>query len=915
MTSRLASILAAAWLLTTTAAALAQTGTVTGKITDADTGDELIAVDVVLIGTGRATQTDLDGVYTFEDVAVGKYHLRIAYLGYNTQVLTDIQVTADKAASVPVKLSSFGAYATDDVVVSASRILTTESAILADRKQAAVVGDAISAAQISRSPDATSGDALKRVTGLTVVEGQYVFVRGVTDRYNTTELNGVPVTSANTDRDRKSFAFDLVPANLLANTVVIKTATPDMPGDFSGGLVRVNTLEFPDHATTNVGVSVGRTEGVTGDELLQMAGRGHTDWLAIDDGTRDYPRGEPHVTRDERLALARSLPNNWGTRSRNAPSRYSFNISHGNRFNVLGDELGVLAALTYRNNYASGPYAETRTYPTDERGAGRRSKTSVLWGGLFNLNWRFDENHRMGLKNNYSRSGSDEVVQAKGRDSSKNWIHESTKWQERDLELTQLTGTDRFPRWHGLELKWSLYYNENSAKEPDLKFIEYNADDPEIPIMNDNLRSWSWLEEFRRGVDVDVTVPFGDEDVRSNIKVGTSLSSRRRSFDLEAWAATPLDYAWSPAWLPPAEIFPDSLWGADRGWGFIPVTAFSGTYTGTHFINAYYAMLDLPFSVHQEEFRIAGGVRVEDSSQAVDAVVAQDVGTVVTSKIETKDTLPSVNFTYLYDEHVNLRLGYYRSVNRPEFREMSAVRYYDFNRFQNVIGNPDLKRARIENWDVRLEYFPQYGEVLAVSYFTKDLRDAVEERLRPSPERNVLTWFNSDKGRNDGFELEARKQFRFWDGEFGDITVAGNYTRVWSEVEYQAARSDTLDGGTIVPVPYTDTRPLQGQSPWSINLSFTWEQPALGTSIAILYNKIGRRLATVGDTRDTDVYDQPRDLVDVALTQRIGAALKLKLAVKDIQGHDHITTSGPERNEYSREGQGTAYSASLSAAF
>lgn len=416
--SSLALIFLLAAVLCTGGVAVALAGSLSVAVTDADSGEPLIGVDAVLVGLGRKGTTDLEGKVSFTGLAAGSYRLRLTYLGYNTRLLPDIPVPADGDKHIEVALESFQAYAADDMVVSASRILSTESALLASRKAAGVVGDAISAAQISRTPDGTSGDALKRVPGLTVRGGKYVFVRGVTDRYNVTEINGVSMTGTNIDQDRKSFNFDMVPSSLLANVSVIKTATPDMPGDFSGGLVRINTLEFPDQATTAVGFGAGRTDGTTGKPYLEETDPGPREWLGLDDGHRAFPVG---------LAgndLARALPNRWGIREGPAPVKYSWHAAHGGSSSLLGGNLGYMAAVTYRNDYDREDGNESRkadpTYGGQTKtGAFSSSHTQVLWGGLANMFYRFNGNHRIGLNNFYTRSADNIITTLQGEDSDK----------------------------------------------------------------------------------------------------------------------------------------------------------------------------------------------------------------------------------------------------------------------------------------------------------------------------------------------------------------------------------------------------------------------------------------------------------------------------------------------------------------
>src|SRR5262249_36255371 len=206
------------------------------------------------------------------------------------------------------------------------------------------------------------------------------------------------------------------------------------------------------------------------------------------------------------------------------------------------------------------------------------------------------------------------------------------------------------------------------------------------------------------------------------------------------------------------------------------------------------------------------------------------------------DGLPSVNATWIARDDMNVRLAYGRSVNRPEFREMSNVLYYDFDQEQNVQGNPNLKRARIDNYDVRLEWFPHVGEVLAGSFFYKKIDDAIEEELIPSPERFVRTWFNSPDGENHGIELEVRKGLGFVAPTLHNFSLTGNYTRIWSAIKYTDAHTNSM-GQAI----YEEReRVMQGQSPWSVNASLLFVVPQAGTSVNVLYSKVGRRLDAVG---------------------------------------------------------------------
>ncbi|MDD5719482.1 MAG: carboxypeptidase regulatory-like domain-containing protein [Candidatus Krumholzibacteria bacterium] len=288
MRSGCVAIAVLSWLTMAAGIASAE-GSLTGQVKDRDSGEELIAVDVVLVGAGLAAQTDLFGRYSFDDVLAGAYSVRFSYLGYNTRVIDDVREVDGETRRLDAVLESYRANAIDDIMITGTRILSTEGAVLADRKQAAVVGDAISAAQISRSPDGQAGDALKRVTGLLVDSGGYVNVRGMPDRYNVIVVDGAVATSVDPDLDRKSFNFEMIPSNLLSSLQVFKTALPDMPGDFTGGFVRVNTFEFPESQTTQVSIQSGWSEESSDQVFFRDAHRGSADWYGRDDGGRDRP--------------------------------------------------------------------------------------------------------------------------------------------------------------------------------------------------------------------------------------------------------------------------------------------------------------------------------------------------------------------------------------------------------------------------------------------------------------------------------------------------------------------------------------------------------------------------------------------------------------------------------------------------
>ncbi len=869
-----------------TAGAVAQTGSLYGKVHDNKSGEELVGANVLLVGTNLGGSTDIDGKFTIRNVPPGTYSVRFSYVGYTAQVVSAVEVIAGDNLKLDINLTSED-FQQDEVVVTAERVLSTEASVLADRKKSATIGDAISAEQIRKAPDATSGDALKRVTGLTVVDDKFVYVRGVTDRYNGTALNGVSVSSTNTEVDRKSFSFDLVPSSLLENTVVVKTATPDLPGDFSGGFVQVNTLDFPSAFLAKLSFSGGYSSITTGNTFLRSQG-GDRDFLGVDDGTRSLPGGNLAPQQ-----LAQSLPNTWAPRSSTAPITSRINLALGDRLPVgESNEFGYIGAFAYGREFERNEFSIAPTYVQGATPAfrfdGTRDDYSILWSGLLDLNYKVGGLHKFSIKNSYNQAAEDKVSQFGGVNySGSDAERTAVQWNERSLYLVQVGGTHLLPALNGMEAEWKGYYSSSSAEEPDRKQVEYTRSSGPYSL-GENYRTWSDLYEKTRGARVDLTYPVAE----TKLKVGAQYELRQRTYGIEAYSTlgSRNPQYFSLVLQPLDSIFRTPNYDPGK-FSFVSSTTFTGAYDGRNDLNAYYAMADLPFEIAGQLFRFAGGARLENNRMRVTSPTAVDDPTPQTSTLNVADLLPSANLTYIMNDIMNLRLAMYHSVNRPEFREFANVLYLDFNQDQNVIGNSDLGRAYIHNYDFRYEVFPDIGEVVAASFFYKQFSSAIEERLIPAPDRYVQTWFNSPSGKNYGVELEFRKSLRFLGGFLSNLSLTGNYTRIFSEIEYTDARTDA-QGNAI----YTqETRPMQGQSPWMINLGVYFVEPEWGTSVSVLYNKFGRRLRSVGDVRDQDVYEEPRDLLDLSVTQRITTFMEARLAFKNLLGKETRYTTGEEQ--------------------
>ncbi|MFZ1946230.1 MAG: carboxypeptidase-like regulatory domain-containing protein, partial [bacterium] len=571
MTSRIPVVAALAGLVLVGALALgAEGGTVEGNVRDGETGDRLLGANVWIIDTSWGAATDDQGNFKIQNVPPGTYDLKVFYVGYAAMVIDSLVVNGGVPTPIVVSLIP-EAVEIKEIVVSAQRVLSTSAAILVNRKKAAAISDAISAEQIANSPDATSGDALARVTGISVHDDKFIFIRGMTDRYNGASINGVTVTSTDADVDKKSFAFDMIPANLLENSVVVKTMTPDKGGDLAGGVVELNTMTFPSARLASMSASYSYDSRSSTRTVLASRG-GSTDWLGYDDGARALPQDK------QGYDLARTLSNTWAIRTQRAPLNKSLSLSFGDCFKWTRRSLGVVAAGSYRNGHEAVRFVERPTYrgyPISDFSGARYSR-SASWGLLAGLSYRVSDRHSLSLEADLTGSGVDRISASSGLPASGEFTDRQTvEWDQRSFALAKLAGDHRLPLG-GLQGAWRVSWTTSSASEPDRKFVTYERGASEVSTMKENYRTWSDLQEHTVGLSTDLTLPLGDR----KIKAGLELSRRERDFDIKAFSTDIADVSpenYDLLALPLDTIFEPENYGPGK-FSFVPVTVFTGKY-------------------------------------------------------------------------------------------------------------------------------------------------------------------------------------------------------------------------------------------------------------------------------------------------------------------------------------------------
>jgi outer membrane receptor protein involved in Fe transport len=877
-----------------------------GKVVDEANKEGLIEATVkVVTGAQKQALTDLDGNYRLA-LPPGKYDLRVFYDVYQGRRITGVVVTQGKATKLDVALSA-DVGAVQEVVVEARADRRAEGALLQERKKAAAVSDAISAQEIARTPDSSASDAVKRVVSATVVDGRYVLLRGLGGRYSTTLLNGALLPSP--EPDEPAVPLDIFPTTLLANLNVVKSYTADLPGTFGGGTLLIETNTYPSQFEFRPRISLGGDTVTTGQDFNAQPGGGGLEFLGFPGSDRKLPQ---EVPTDQMMGANErqweSFPNVWGPRRRTALPNLGLSASVGDTLRSGNSRLGYLVSANYGREQATQDNTFARSTfdlngqleRVDDARVTQGVSTANL-SGLANVGYQFNRDNELTVFSLYTRSTDTRTAAGAGLDVVRGEIYEGSRLQfiARQLSFNQLRGFHRLGFLGDAEVDWQANLSRVDRDEPDTRDTLY-SDSVSTPNgvlsfpnqANSGERFFSDLGETSGGGSVNLTVPF--TDVR--VKVGGLAQVSARDFRARRFRYTivPGQEANVDRTLPPEQLFGPEQLGA--GMRLREQTRpDSDAYDASLSIFAGYVSAD---AKPTEALRLVGGVRLESSQQELTAL-DQFTG-VVASRNEASylDWLPAFNAIYALTPTVNLRAGYSYTLARPTFRELAPFAFYDFIRRRNVSGNPGLQATRIHNVDTRLEWFVGDNEVLAASAFYKRFQNPIE-RVINNEGAGDMSFENAAGANTYGLELEARSSLSRLTETLRDFRVGANLTFIRSQIEL----------GALQGLQTNSERPLQGQSPYVVNLNLGYSRAQSGTEVALLYNVFGRRLSEVGINGLPDIYEQPFHRLDLAVTQRLSSAMQLKLTAANLLDSSIVLRQGSI--DILRFRPGLAFTASL----
>jgi outer membrane receptor protein involved in Fe transport len=834
---------------------------------------------------------------------------------------------------------------------------TTIKQLFAERARQAAATESFGSEQISKTGVSDAGAIINKVSGATVVDGKFAVIRGLSDRYVSTTLNSAEVPSA--DPYRRSVSLDMFPAQIISKVVVAKTFTPDKPGTYTGGGIDIVTKSFPEKAFFSISGGVAyNTQSTFNENFLDYPG-GALDWAGMDDGSRALPgslsnpglnipipppaNARPTSSRYEESVRNAELINRL-TREMGAvpfgPSRgdapplnHNFAAATGDTATFFTRPFGYFAGLNYRRDFSFYDNGIARRYGTgDTPGALNlrkdfsdvRATEVVNWAGMVNLAYQIFDDQEIGFNFLFNQNSEDlRRVQVGTVEFEEEFPYTLNRLQftERNLKTYQLRGGHNLSLLGNARLDWLLALSETSQDEPDARFFNFRSDfdlskSTIEPV--DPTRYFRDLDEQNHNGKFDFTIPFRQWSVLpAEFKFGALGSySKRNFFDREIF------YDGNEGFFGDATQYltPDNL-------GYIATTNAAGRidydwprsigtrrsfYNGTSAIEAGYAMLDIPIF---EKLRVVGGARYEITDMVIDSVSALPNSNTGLTENHTELSeallLPAAGLIYAVRTNMNLRLAYSQTIARPSFRELAAYRSYDPALDQILDGNPLLKNSSINNYDFRWEWFPRPGELLGISLFYKNLREAIEQRF-VDRSQEIISFENRPEAKVYGIEFEARKNLDFIDPLLSEFSLGANLSLIESETPLNATE---LNNKLEALGQVEDTRSLYDQSPYIFNFDLSYDNVRTGTSASIIYNVAGPRIA-IANPIGADIYEQPSGSLDFIISQRISRFLNLKFTAKNLLDPEIKRTYGEDSDLlYSSYTRGQTFGISLSADF
>ena len=891
--------------------ALGQYG-ITGTVIDGDFNEPLPFANILVLETGEGVTSDFDGKYTFE-LQAGTYSVQFSFVGYETKIITEIEVTNDEYTIIDVVINS-AAQGLEEVVVTVEAKRNTEASVLEIQKKSASLIDGISAQAFKKIGASTIASAVKSVPGVSVQGGKYVYVRGLGDRYSKSILNGIDIPGL--DPDRNTIQMDLFPTNMLSNVLVIKSARADLPADFTGGVIDIITKDLPSKEEFSVSVSTAYNPDMHfNDNYLSYTG-GSTDFLGFDDGSRKNKIAnsflgnvfDPRLNQTELgMNLVNRISNQFNPQMApqvsNSGMNFGFGITYGNQFNFEnGHSFGVLGSVSYKseqtlyentqdNIFNFSPNKSVLTFEENRIQSGTIGGQNIIASTLFGMTYKTNTSkikfNGLHIQNGQSTSG---IFRQLTRFSDFIDFNKfNLEYNERSISNGMLSGLHNFEE-SNLKLEWTLSGTLAKVHDKDVRNTTFQ-DEEGIFSFQENTepkRIWRTLDENNLVSKVDFTKRFQFLKSDAVLKFGLFGSLKERDFSIAQYSVSSnftSESDWDNYGGDPNQLFnPSNLIGPNNA---------DGTYINpqttirqdANIFNAkqqnFAAFISNEFNV-TEKLKSIIGLRFENYQVFYTGENSQ-LGQVFENEniINKNNVFPSLNFIYSLKENQNLRVAYSLTTARPSFKEASIAEIYDPLSNLFFIGNINIRPTYIDNFDIRYEAYGENAQLFAFSAFYKNLTDPIEIGFVAASTSNYKP-LNLETANVFGLELEFRKKLGTWFNNLANWNLNLNGTYIisdekYSEDELKLRQLGLRDGQTL-----GDSRPLQGQSPYLINAGIEYNNSEKGIQGGLFYNVQGKTLQVVGDGFYPDVFTIPFNSLNFNLIKQFNVNRKLAFKITNL---------------------------------
>ena len=875
----------------------AQTG-ISGMVTDGGNNLPLSGATIIVAKNQKNTISDVDGNFRITGLTPGIYVIKISYVGFDSKEIDGVQVAAGEITALNVSLNLSKSSTLAMVTVKTDVRKENLNSLLATRRNSPVVSDGISADLIRKSPDKNTSDVLKRISGTTIQENKFVVVRGMNDRYNEAMLNNTILPSS--EPDRKTFAFDIFPSEIVDNITIIKSASSDLPGSFSGGLIQINTKDIPEKKFLSVKITGGYNSISTGKKYYDYKG-GNRDWLGLDDGTRSLPfenistktyvkfqLNDPQQT----IPFAKSLQNNWSVLNKDqAPFNKAiqvsggFNLHDGKRYGGY-PRFGGVFGLTYNSSFKFSEYRRLDYQDNFQPFFDYKDSVytrNILTSALANLSLKLNANNKFYFNNIFSINSSDQIVLRSGPNFSYSWndIRANSFFFVSNVIVNSQFGGDHVLTKHKFRIKWNAYYTSLSRNEPDYRrnmYFQAEQGSPYVALLtsgtsvisSSGVRYYAEVKDYVQGLNLDLSLPFKMFGQTQTYKFGGVLFSdnrERKARFFTAAVANPGSFNQNLFYAAQDTIYSPAHFDLENGFSMIEDNSPTNRYSGSVHNNNAYFLLDNKLT---QNLRLIWGIRFEAYHNIVNTFIA-DVGTRLKIDTTYKDWLPSANLIYSVYANANIRASYSRTAARPQYRELANQLFYDFITNSTISGNPYLTETHISNYEVRWEqYFPG-AQYYSLSAFYKKFENPIESYIVISgADSRTISYKNVANASIHGIELEARKNFDFISKKFENLVAYANISFIKSKTDEFTSKKDSAK------------RPLQGQSPYIVNVSLQYNDPKTNLGVSVLFNAIGGRLFLVGGLDQEPVWEKPHSALDFKLSKAFAKKGIIELTLADI---------------------------------